>query len=180
MSVETVARRYATALADVVIKTGETENVKTELKQWEVMTTANESLMEVFRSPAFQQNQKEKVLESLIQKSKPSNTTANFLRVLLRNGRLTEISEITQKFESVLEERSGGVSAKVVSARPLSETEKQELKTNLEKMTGKRVNPSFEIDNSIIGGVVTTIGSTIYDGSVKTQLQQLRHQLIHA
>jgi F-type H+-transporting ATPase subunit delta len=79
-----------------------------------------------------------------------------------------------------LEERSGGTSAKIVSARPLSELEKQELKTNLEKMTGRRISPSFEIDNSIIGGVVTTIGSTVYDGSVRTQLQQLKEQMISA
>lgn len=177
MSVETVARRYATALADVVGKSGETENIRGELQQWEALMNANAELLNAFRNPAIQQNQKEKVLDSLIQKTKPAQTTANFLRVLLRNGRLTEISEINQKFSSVLEERQGGVSAKITSARPLSETEKQELKANLEKMTGKRVNPKFEIDSSIIGGVVTTIGSTVYDGSIKTQLQTLKEEL---
>ena len=180
MSIETVARRYATALADVITKTGETENVRGELAQWETMIVSNGELMNAFRNPSIQQSQKEKVLDSLIQKAKPSSTTANFLRVLLRNGRLTEISQINQKLTSVLEERQGGVSAKIVSARPLSETEKQELRTNLEKMTGKRVSPNFEIDNSIIGGVVTTIGSTVYDGSVKTQLQTLKEQMIRS
>lgn len=180
MSNETVARRYATALADVVTKTGETENIKTELQMWEAMMTANGEILQAFRNPAFPQNQKEKLLESLIEKSKPAPTTANFLRVLLSNGRLADISEINKKFSSVLEERSGGVSAKITSARPLSDTEKAELKSNLEKMTGKRVSPNFEIDNSIIGGVVATIGSTVYDGSVKTQLEQLKEQMIHA
>lgn len=180
MSVETVARRYASALADVVTKNGQTENVRGELLQWETLMTANEELMNVFRNPAIQQDKKEKVLNSLLEKSKPGQTTANFLRVLLRNGRLTEISEINRKFASVLEERQGGVSAKIISARELSENEKQELKINLEKMTGKRVSPKFEIDNSIIGGVVTVIGSTVYDSSVRTQLQQLKEQLISA
>lgn len=180
MSVETVARRYATALADVVTKTGETENVRSELQQWETMIVSNDELLNAFRNPAIQQNQKENVLNSLIQRANPSTTTANFLRILLRNGRLAEISQINQKFSSVLEERQGGVSAKIVSARPLSEMEKQELRANLEKMTGKRVSPSFEIDNSIIGGVVTHIGSTVYDGSVKTQLQQLKEQMIRS
>jgi F-type H+-transporting ATPase subunit delta len=180
MSVETIARRYATALADVVTKSGETEKIKTELTQWETMASANESLLNAFRSPAIQQNQKEKVLEALLEKAKPSPTTANFLRVLLRNGRLTELSEINRKFAAVLEERSGGVSTKIVSARPLSDGEKQELKISLEKMTGKRVSPNFEIDNSIIGGVVATIGSTVYDGSVKTQLRTLKEQMINS
>jgi F-type H+-transporting ATPase subunit delta len=180
MSVETVARRYATALADVVTKTGETETVRNELQQWEAMIVSSNELLSAFRNPAIQQNQKEKVLGSLIQKARPTQTTANFLRVLLRNGRLTEISQINRKFTEVLEERQGGVSAKIISARPLSEMEKQDLRTNLEKMTGKRVSPSFEIDNNIIGGVVTTIGSTVYDGSIKTQLQQLKEQMIRS
>lgn len=178
MSVETVARRYASALADVVTKNGQTETVRGELQQWETLVNANADLMNVFRNPAIQQDKKEKVLNSLIEKSKPGQTTANFLRVLLRNHRLTEIHEINQRFASVLEERQGGVSAKIVSARELSEQEKQELKINLEKMTGKRVSPNFQIDKEIIGGVVTVIGSTVYDGSVKTQLQNLKEQLI--
>jgi len=178
MSVETVARRYAAALADVVTKTNDTTGVQTELKQWETMITSNTDLLEVFNNPSIQQSNKEKVLESLLERSKPSKTTANFLRILLRNGRLTDISEINNKFASVLEERSGGVSAQITSARPLSEAQKSEIKTNLEKMTGKRISPNFTTDESVIGGVVTRIGSTVYDGSVKTQLENLKAQLV--
>lgn len=178
MSNETVARRYASALADVVIKTGETENVRTELKTWEEMTTANSELLDAFRSPAIPHLSKEKVLESLLAKTKPSKTTANFLRILLRNSRLTDLHEINEKFASVLEERSGVVSANITSARGLSEAEKAEFQTKLEKLTGKKVNLNFDIKEEIIGGVVTRIGSTVYDGSVKTQLENLKQQLI--
>ncbi|MGI8470255.1 MAG: ATP synthase F1 subunit delta [Pyrinomonadaceae bacterium] len=180
MSVETIARRYATALADVVVKQNETDKIKTELKIWESVISENENLTEVFRNPSIQQAQKEKVLESLIERAKPAPTTANFLRVLLRNGRITELKEINNRFETVLEERAGIVSAKITSARPLGDDEKRELQTNLEKMTGKRVNLNFDIKQEIIGGVVTTIGSTVYDGSVKTQLQNLKEQMIRA
>ena len=178
MSVETVARRYAAALADVVTKTNETENVKTELKTWESLITENANLNEVFGNPAIPQTQKENVLESLIEKAKPAKATANFLRILLRNGRLTELKHINDKFESVLQERSGIVSAKIASARPLGDDEKRELQSNLEKMTGKRVDLNFDINQEIIGGVITTIGSTVYDGSVKTQLENLKKGLI--
>lgn len=178
MSVETIARRYAAALADVVTKQNETGKIKIELKTWEDLMNANANLREVFGNPAISQPEKEKVLESLIEKTKPAPTTANFLRVLLRNGRLTELGPINSRFESVLEERAGIVSAKITSARPLGEGEKRELQTSLEKMTGKRVNLNFDIDREIIGGVVTTIGSTVYDGSVKTQLQNLKQQMI--
>lgn len=180
MSVETVARRYAAALADVVAKSNETENIKTELKSWENLLDENANLAEVFRNPSIQQAQKEKILESLIERTNPTQTTANFLRVLLRNGRITELKEINRRFEMVLEERAGFVAAKIISARPLDDAEKRELKANLEKMTGKRVNLNFDINREIIGGVITTIGSTVYDGSVKTQLQNLKEQMINS
>ena len=180
MSVETVARRYAGALADIVIKTGETEPVKSELKNWEEMMTSNSELFEAFRSPAIAHASKEKVLENLIAKTKPTKTTANFLRVLLRNSRLTDIGSINERFSDVLDERNGLISAEVTSARPLSETDKAELQKNLARLTGGRqVNLNFNIDENIIGGVITRVGSTIYDGSVKTQLQELRDKLVN-
>jgi F-type H+-transporting ATPase subunit delta len=178
MSVETVARRYANALADVVTKTSDVDSVRNELKTWETMISANTDLQTAFGNPSISQVNKEKVLENLIQKTQPMKTTANFLRVLLRNGRLTEIREINEKFTSVLEERSGAVSAQITSARLLSEAEKSEMQANLSKLTGKNVSLNFATDETLIGGVVTRIGSTVYDGSVKTQLAELKHQMI--
>ncbi len=179
MSVETVARRYATALADVVIKTGDANSVKTELKTWEEMISSNNQLHQAFSNPSIAQENKEKVLENLIEKTKPTRTTANFLRVLLRNSRLTEISEINERFDSVLDERSGIISAQITSARPISDSEKTELETNLNKLTGKKISPNYIVDESIIGGIITRIGSTVYDGSIKTKLEELKLQLIN-
>jgi F-type H+-transporting ATPase subunit delta len=179
MSVETIARRYAVALADVVMKSGETQTVQTELRQWETLLSSNTELQNAFGNPAISFANKEKVLEQLISRSGPSKTSANFLRVLLKNGRLKEIDEINEKFSAVLEERSGIVSASITSARELPSDEKEHLKRNLEKLTGRRVNINFSIDENIIGGVVTRIGSMVYDGSVKTQLENLREQLVN-
>ena len=178
MSVETVARRYATALADIVTKTNETSFVQTELKTWENMISGNADLHTAFGNPVISQVNKEKVLENLIAKTQPTKTTSNFLRILLRNSRLTEIREINEKFASVLEERSGTISAQITSARVLSEAEKAEMQINLSKLTGKTVSLNFAIDETLIGGVVTRIGSTVYDGSVKTQLEELKQQMI--
>ncbi len=180
MSVETVARRYAGALADIVIKTGEVEPVKNELKTWEEMMSSNSELLNAFRNPAIAHASKEKVLESLIEKTKPTKTTANFLRILLRNSRLTEIREINERFAGVLDERNGLITAEVTSARPLTDADKAELETTLAKLTGgKQVNLTFKIDENIIGGVITRVGSTVYDGSVKTQLEELRNKLVN-
>jgi len=178
MSVETVARRYATALADVVAKSGDTTVVRGELKTWEGMIDGNADLHSAFGNPSISHLEKEGVLNGLIAKTAPSRTTANFLRILLKNGRLVDLGAINQKFDAVLEERSGVVAAQVTSARDLSESEKAELRSNIEKLTGRQVNLSFDINDAIIGGVVTRVGSTVYDGSVKTQLENLRQELI--
>jgi len=180
MSIETVARRYATALADVVVKSKETESVKSELKQWEEMIASSSELESAFSNPVIPHLKKEKVLEGLLAKTKPSKTTANFLRVLLQNSRLTDLKAINERFAVVLDERSGVVSAEVTSSRELTDSEKTELKSNLEKLTGKRVNADFSTDDSLIGGVVTRVGSTVYDSSVRTQLENLKAELINA
>jgi F-type H+-transporting ATPase subunit delta len=178
MSVETIARRYGSALADVVLKSGETDTVKSELTQWAAMIESNAALYDTISNPSIQHAQKEKLLESLIERTRPSRTTANFLRVLLRNGRLQEIGAIRNRFEDELEQRRGIVSAEVTSARELPESERSELRARLEQLTGKQVSLNFSVDQNIIGGVVTRIGSTVYDGSVKTRLDNLREQLI--
>ena len=178
MSSETVARRYASALADVVTQNGDAQSIQTELKMWETMLISNADLFEIFNNPAIAHKIKERILEDLIAKSQPSKTAANFLRILLRNNRLTEIREINERFASVVDERGGVVSAEVTSARALSDAERSELQANLEKLTGKRINANFETNEDIIGGVVTRIGSTVYDGSVKTKLEELKEQMI--
>jgi len=180
IGVEIVARRYGSALADVVLKTGETDTVKNELSQWAAILDSNAGLHDVLSNPAIAHAQKEKVLESLIERARPSRTTANFLRVLLRNNRLTAISAISERFMAELEERSDIITAEITSARELPVNEKGELKTQLERLTGKSVNMDFQIDQGIIGGIVTRIGSTIYDGSVRTKLDTLKEQLAGA
>lgn len=178
MSVETIARRYASALADVVLNNGETAAVRTELKKWDELIASNVDLNNAFANPAIAHSKKEGLLEGLIGKTGPTRTTANFLRVLLQNNRLTDLPAINQKFESVIEERSGLVQAYVSSAHEVSESQKNELRTNLEKLTGKTINLNFRIEPELIGGVVTRVGSTVYDGSVRTQLENLREELM--
>jgi len=180
MSIETVARRYATALADVVLKSGEIETTRAELRTWEQMISGNPELESAFGNPSIAAAKKEAVLEGLLGKTKPSKTTSNFLRVLLRNGRLTDLTAVNEKFESVLEDRSGSVSGQVISAHELPDAERKELMANLEKLTGKTVKLDFAIDKEIIGGVVTRVGSTVYDNSVRTQLANLREELMEA
>jgi len=178
MSTETIARRYSVALADVVAGSPEVNTVKDELAIWGELFATNADLHTVFSNPAIAHANKEKVLDGLIAKVKPSKTTSNFLKILLQNGRLADIGDINERFAAVLEERSGVVSAEITSARELPAGERAEFEKNLAKITGKVVNINYAIDTNIIGGVVTRIGSTVYDGSVKTKLETLKEQLI--
>jgi F-type H+-transporting ATPase subunit delta len=177
LSVQTVARRYATALADVVTARGEAQEVQRELAAWAEMMQANQQLLEVFRNPTIPYEQKRKVLNVLIERSRVRPTTANFLQVLLQNHRLAELSEVNKRFAQILDERSGVVSAEVITARPVEQSSQDALRSKLAAMTGKSVRMSFTTDEDLIGGIVTRIGSTIYDGSVRNQLQQVRERL---
>jgi ATP synthase, F1 delta subunit len=178
MSVETIARRYATALADVVTTSADSVAVTSELRTWDQMISSSPELQGAFSNPAIDQAKKSGVLESLIGRTKPTKTTANFLRVLLQNNRLTELTAINERFDTVLQERGGATQAYVASAHELSEDQKAELRANVEKLTGRKATLSFTIDPDLIGGVVTRVGSTVYDGSVRTQLENLREQLM--
>jgi F-type H+-transporting ATPase subunit delta len=180
MSTETIARRYSAALADVVLKTGEAEAVKAELANWGELFRSNNDLQTVFSNPAINHANKEKVLEGLIAKTKPTKTTANFVRVLLQNGRLIDLADINERFATVLEERGGVVIAKITSARDLPVSERADFENSLAKLTGKKVTVNYTVDKNIIGGVVTRIGSTVYDGSVKTKLENLKAEMIGA
>ena len=177
MSVETVARRYATALADVVIQRGEAREAQQELLAWEEMLQANANLREVFANPTIALEQKRGVLNRLIDMAKPRATTANFLKVLLQNQRLTELDEINRKFAQFLDERAGMIAAKVTTARAVPQDAQAKLHDKLATMTGKKVRIDFATDPEIIGGLVTRIGSTVYDGSVRSQLQQIKQKM---
>jgi F-type H+-transporting ATPase subunit delta len=177
LSSQTVARRYAAALADVIIERGEESKVQEELTAWEKMILGNGPLLEAFSNPTVVYQQKEKVLNELIARTKVRQTTANFLRVLLRNQRLDELPQVNARLAQILDERSGVVSARVISARPVSESIKASLSEKLGGMTGKRIRLSFDTDETLIGGIVTRIGSTIYDGSVRDQLRRLGEEL---
>ena len=177
MSSQTVARRYAAALADVVTERGEAIEVQKELASWEKMISENRALLEAFSNPTVAYEQKGKVLNELIARTKVRSTTANFLRVLLKNQRIAELPQVNAKFAQILDERAGVISARIVSARPVSEKNKALLEDRLAGLTGKKPSLTFEIDESLLGGVVTRIGSTIYDGSVRNQLRRLREEL---
>lgn len=177
MSLQTVARRYAAALADVTIERREEREVQQELDQWAAMIESHPQLKEVFANPTVVYDQKRKLLEDLISRTRVRETTASFLRVLLKNQRISHLREVAARYSYVLDERGGIVAATVTTARPIPEELQKQLHETLVAATGRKVRLDFNTDEKIIGGMVAQIGSTIYDGSVQSHLERLANEL---
>ena len=177
MSVQMVARRYASALADVALERGEAHEVQGELQAWADLLESNPNLQEVFRNPTIALDKKRALLNKLIERTKPRPTTTNFLKVLLQNQRVTEIAEINRRFTEILDERAGMIAAVVTTARPVPARSQDSLRATLTELTQKKVRVDFEQDPELIGGLVTRIGSTVYDGSVRNQLQLIKEKM---
>jgi len=177
LSVQTIARRYAAALADVAIERREEREVQREIEQWASMIDGNPDLKEVFANPTVPYDRKRSLLEELIRRTSVKETTGSFLRVLLKNQRLAQLPEVATRFGQVLDERGGVVAAEITTARPIPEELKKALHDTLASATGQTVRLTFATDESIIGGLVARIGSTIFDGSVQNQLERLSEGL---
>jgi ATP synthase F1 delta subunit len=177
VSITTIANRYGRALADVVLEKGEQPEVQAELRSFVTMFAENPQLQEVFANPTVTQQQQRALLNAIIARVRPKNTTSNFLQVLLKNYRLQHLPDIYQAFARILDERLNIISAEVTTALPISTQEQAVLNDKLRKLTGKEVRLKFIVDANIIGGVSTRIGSQIYDGSIRNQLEQLRLQI---
>lgn len=173
MSLQTVARRYASALADVVIERREEREVQQEIQVWASMIQSNPQLKEAFANPTVAHDHKQKLLEELISRTRVRPTTASFLRVLLRNQRLAQLPEVAERFGQILDERGGVVAAQITTARPIPEELKKSLHDALASATGRTVRLTFATDETIIGGMVARIGSTVFDGSVQNHLERL-------
>jgi F-type H+-transporting ATPase subunit delta len=164
-------------LADVVIERNEAQLVQAELAAWAKMISENRALLEAFSNPTVAYEQKRNVLSELIARTKVRPTTTNFLRTLLKNQRLADLPQVNDKLAQILDERSGIVSAEIISARPVSDNARALLEEKLREITGKKARLTFATDESLLGGIVTRIGSTVYDSSVSNQLSRLREEL---
>ena len=165
------------ALADVLSERGEAKKVKEELRTWQETVMSSSELRDVLANPTIPYEQKKRVLNELIKRTGVSQTTANFLQVLLRNQRLLALPQINAKLSEVLDDRGGAVAAQVTTAKPINEETKRLLSEKLSRHTGKTVRLDFSTDDSLIGGIVTRLGSTVYDGSIKTQLMEMEKVL---
>lgn len=177
MSITTIARRYAEAVADVAVAQNQVEQIDAELKTFVQMMKSSRELHDVFASPVLSNEQKSKVLAALIERAKPSQAIANLLKVMLHNYRLHNLDAVYEQFKREISERQGLLAAEVITAQTLSVEEQNVLRGRLQELTGKQVQVQFKTDATLIGGVITKIGSVEYDGSIRTQLETVKQKL---
>jgi F-type H+-transporting ATPase subunit delta len=180
MTITAVATRYANALADVVTSPSSPvrpEDALAQLQAFESVLRESTDLQNALTTPAVPAGRKRAVVARLGEMLKISLIVRNFLYVLVDHRRIGGLSEIVQSLEVVLDERLGFARADVSAARELTEAQRAGLTAELERISGKRIRARFGVNPSLIGGVVARIGSTVYDGSVRGQLDSLGRRL---
>lgn len=174
---EALARRYASALADVALEQIQADKVKADLTSFVDAFYTSSDLRNFLESPAVSPELKHRVVEKLAAKMDWSPAVRNFVFLVVDHRRTELLKEMDQELTEEINARLGIAQARVTSAQPLSDEEKRQLTSALEKRTGKRIEAEFQQDSSLLGGAVVRVGSTIYDGSVRHQLNRLLEQL---
>ena len=189
MQTATVARRYARALADYVeLKPGEgarkepdrLDTTAAELALIVRIMGADPKFGRFFADPSIAHKNKQAAIEALARKGKLSEAMRNFLIVLATNRRMGAVASIHQAFEQIKDERLGVLRAETATAVPLSAAETKRLREALETITGRTVKIAHRVDPALLGGARTRIGSRVYDGTLRHQLEALRERLVGA
>jgi len=175
-----VASRYARALVDVVLApsaAADPDRVRQDLRDFEQALAASSELSLALESPSISRPRKRAVISRLARSLGLSNVSTNFLFVLIDHRRTPELSAILDAFDKLLDERRGILQVEVLSASQLEQRQQDDLKERLESMTGKTIGLNLKVDGDLVGGLVVRIGSTVYDGSVRGQLEAIGRQL---
>ena len=173
-----VASTYARAFADVVFSAHlDANRVIGGMRRISALLAESEELRRVWENPAIAAEQKRGVLDAIVRREGFSRPVRNFVAVLIDHRRIALLEEVLQDCEKELNRRLGFAEAQITSARELSSAERRALESQVEKLTGKKIRARYGRDESILGGAIVQVGSTIYDGSVKGQLERIREQL---
>jgi F-type H+-transporting ATPase subunit delta len=173
-----VTNTYARAFADAVIS-GHHDPGKTlqEAQALAEMVAGSGELRAVWETPSITAEQKRAVLDAIVARQGISRTVRNFVAVLIDHRRINFLGPIVKQFEQELNQRLGFTEAQITSARELDQADRSALESRMEKLTGKKVRARYSRDESLLGGAIVRIGSTIYDGSVSGQLERIKQAL---
>ena len=172
-----IARRYAKALLLIGKEDGQTEVYREELAKFAELIASDNNLERAVNNPLYDVDARKKVLQILVEKLELSQVMSSFLFLLFDKGRMKFVGDINEFFQKLADELKGVVRANLVSATELSSETVEKIVEALSQKTGKEVILDVDQDPSLIGGIVTRIGDLVLDGSIKTQLLNMRESL---
>jgi F-type H+-transporting ATPase subunit delta len=175
--ISNISRRYARAFIEIATEEKQIEPYYNELNQFALIVSQNKSLSDFLANPVFELASKKGVVDSVIAKLKLSGMTISFLRLLVDKKRIDIINDIVICYRQLMDETLKKVSVNVKTAFALSDELRSSINSGLEKAIGKTVEMTVEEDPTLLGGVVITVGDTLYDGSIKNQLNNMRNLL---
>jgi F-type H+-transporting ATPase subunit delta len=173
-----VASTYARAFADVVLGAHLDGNrALAELRSLAALLTESSDLRRVWENPAIPAEQKRGLLDAIAQRDGISKQVRNLVAILIDHRRIHFLEPLIQQLEKELDARMGFAEAEIITSRDLGDAEKREVEARVERLTGKKVRAHYAQDPSLLGGAVVRVGSTIYDGSVKGQLERIKEAI---
>jgi F-type H+-transporting ATPase subunit delta len=172
-----IARRYAKALILIGKEDGQAETYREELDKIIALFDKEQMFEQAVCNPLYNADSRKYVLQAVLEKLEMSIVIKSFLMLMFDKGRVTFLRDVGSYYNKLADELKGIVRANLTSATALSTESFDQIRNSLSKMTGKEVLLEAEQDPSLIGGVVTRIGDLVLDGSIKTQLQNMRESL---
>jgi len=173
-----ITSRYARALADAAQDMkADPRRVEEELRTMADIVSSAPQLRTVWENPAVEPDKKRAVLDAIVKEAGVSRIVRNFIAVLIDHHRIGSLPAIVRQVEVEFNERLGLALAEVRTARPLDDQQKRALETRVGAVTGKTIRARYATDDSLLGGAVVKVGSTIYDGSIRGQLERLKEEL---
>lgn len=169
--------QYANALADVALAQGAADATQKQVKDFCAAFSESVELRNVLASPAVPREAKHGVVGKIAARIGAGNIVRNFLFVVVDHRRMHMLPEIYAAFEEVIREREGIAEAEISSATELSAAQKKRFSQILERLTGKKIEAKFSLNPDLLGGAVVRVGDTIYDGSVRNSLNEMRARL---
>jgi F-type H+-transporting ATPase subunit delta len=172
-----LAVRYARALFAAFPDPTQNEPISSFLINVGKTLDGDRALRDRMLDPAIPRVKRTAALTSLAKQSGLPQGVSNFLTTIVNNNRLVALPSIAAVFEEMREEALGIVPAEITTAGPLTDQERQRAQSAVQKLTGRQVRLTCKVEPDMIGGAVTRIGSTIYDGSLRTQLSKLKRRM---
>jgi F-type H+-transporting ATPase subunit delta len=174
LSISDIAKRYSQALFGIAEEEKNYGKYFDDLMKFSVVLKENENLREFLFNPVFDRDDKKAVVTDVLQKIGITEISANFLKLLVDKGRISILEDVVNAYQQLMDQALNKARVNVKTAFPLSNDLVAEVKKAMEGLTRKQVEMVIEEDPSLLGGIVVKIGDTLYDGSIKAQLNKIR------